>query len=81
MRTDYMSFENRGMISSSDDFQAHHISTMYFRHREPPGVSEKMWSVNLDASIAGEYQTLGGHSGPPWELLGSLMTGTGVPWE
>jgi len=22
-----------------------------------------MWSVNLDASISGEYQTIGGHSG------------------
>ena len=37
-----------------------------------------MWSVNLEASISGEYQTLGGHSGRPSEELGSLMTGTGV---
>jgi hypothetical protein len=38
------------------------ISKMYFSHWKPPGVSERMWSVNLDASISGEYQTLGGHS-------------------
>ena len=37
-----------------------------------------MWSVNLEASISGEYQTLGGHSSRPSEYLGSLMTGTGV---
>jgi len=40
---------------------------MYCSHWEPPGVSERMWSVNLDASISGEYQTLGGHSGRPAE--------------
>jgi len=39
------------------------ISKMYFSHREPPEVSERMWSVNIDVSISGEYQTLGGHSG------------------
>jgi len=50
-------------------------------HWKTPGVSERMWSVNLDASISGEYQTLGGHCGRPSEYLGSLMTGTGVPWE
>ena len=38
------------------------ISKMYFSHWKPPGVSQRMWSVNLDASISGEYQTLGGHS-------------------
>jgi hypothetical protein len=43
------------------------ISKMYFRHWKPPGVSERMWSVNLDASISGEYQTLGGHSCRPSE--------------
>ena len=43
------------------------ISKMYFSHFQPPGVSERMWSVNLDASISGEYQTIGGHSGRPWE--------------
>jgi len=42
-------------------------SKMYFSHWEPPGVSERMWSVNLDASISGECQTIGGHSGRPSE--------------
>jgi hypothetical protein len=41
------------------------ISKMYFSHWKPPGVSERMWSVNLDASIAGEYHTLWGHSSRP----------------
>jgi hypothetical protein len=40
---------------------------MSFSHWKPPGVSERMWSVNLDASISGEHQTLGGHSCPPSE--------------
>jgi len=43
------------------------INTMYFGRWEPPGVSERMWSVNLEASISGEYQTLGGHSDRPSE--------------
>jgi len=43
------------------------ISKMYFSHWKPPGVSEGMWSVNLDASISGEYGTLGGHSSWPSE--------------
>jgi hypothetical protein len=43
------------------------ISKMYFSRWEPPGVSERMWSVKLDASISGEYQTLGGHSCRPSE--------------
>jgi len=54
------------------------ISTMSFSLWEPPGVSERMWSVNLDALISGEDQTLGGHSGWPSESLGSVMTGAGV---
>jgi len=54
---------------------------MYFSPWKPPGVSLRMWSVNLDESISGEYQTLGGNSGRPLEYLRSLMTGTGVPWE
>jgi len=43
------------------------ISEMYFSQWKPPEVSERMWSVNLDASISGEYQTLGGHSCWPSE--------------
>jgi len=44
-----------------------YISKMYFSHWEPPGVSERRRSVNLEASISGENQTLGGHSGRPSE--------------
>jgi hypothetical protein len=43
------------------------ISKMDFSHWMPRGVSERMWSVNLDASISGEYQTPGGHSSRPSE--------------
>jgi len=56
------------------------ISRMYFSHWEAPRVSERRRSVNLEASISGENQTLGGHSGRPLEKLGSLMTGMGAPW-
>jgi hypothetical protein len=41
------------------------IRKMYFSHWKPPGVSERMWSVTLDASISEEYQTLGRHSCQP----------------
>jgi len=44
-----------------------YISKMYLILWKPPGVSERMWSVNLDASNSGEYQTLGGHSCRPSE--------------
>jgi len=44
-------------------------------------VTERRRSVNLEVSISGENQILGGHSGRPSEYLASLMTGTGVPWE
>jgi len=57
------------------------LSKMYFGHLKPPGVPERMWSVNFNVSISGEYQTLGGHSNQPWEQLGSLMMGTGLPWQ
>ena len=56
-----------------------HISKMYFSHWKPPGVSERMWSVNLNASISGEYQTLGGHSCRPSEYLGAPTTNLGAP--
>jgi len=39
-----------------------YIRKRHFSQWKPPGVSERMWSVNSDASISGEYQTLGGHS-------------------
>jgi len=31
------------------------ISKIYFSHWNPPGVSERMWRVNLEPSISGEY--------------------------
>jgi len=40
-----------------------YISKMYFSLWKTPGVSERLWSVNLEASISREYQTLGGYSG------------------
>jgi hypothetical protein len=43
---------------------------MYFSHRKRSGVSERIWSVNLDESSSGEYQTLGGDSSRPRESLG-----------
>jgi hypothetical protein len=67
------------LASSNDEHDGEHkkhnakhkehrnISKMYFCHWKSPGVSERMWSVNLDASILGEYQSLGGHSGWPSE--------------
>jgi hypothetical protein len=54
---------------------------MYSGDWKPPGVPEKMLSVNLDASISGEYQTLGGHSNQPSEYLESLKTATAERWE
>jgi len=45
----------------------HCLSRMYLSHWKPLGVSERMWSVDLDASISGESQTLGGHSCRPSE--------------
>jgi hypothetical protein len=36
------------------------ISRMDFSQCKTRGVSEMMWSVNLDASMSGEYQTVGG---------------------
>jgi len=52
---------------------------MYFSHWKPPGVSERMWIVNFDASISGEYQTLRGHSCRPSESLGAPTTSLGAP--
>jgi len=44
-----------------------YISKMYFSLWKTPVVSERIWSANLEASISGEYQTLGGYSGRPSE--------------
>jgi len=57
---------DKGIYINPDDessYTTQYISKMYFSHWEPSGVSERMWSVNLNASMSGEYQTLGGHSG------------------
>jgi hypothetical protein len=43
------------------------ISKLYLSLWESPEVSERMWSINLDASFSGEYQTVGGQSGRPSE--------------
>jgi len=59
--------------------QPNTISKMYFSHWKSPGVSERMWSVNLDASISGEYQTLGEHSCRLSEQLGLPVTSLGAP--
>jgi len=56
-----------------------YISQMYCSHWNPPGVSERMWSVNLDASIAGEYEIFGGHSCRPSDWLGAPVTCLGEP--
>jgi len=55
-----------------------YITKMYFSHWKPPGVSERMWSVNLDTSISGEYQTLWGHSRRHSEYRESPITGPGA---
>jgi hypothetical protein len=39
------------------------ISNMYFSLWTTPGVSERMWSVNLEVPISEDYQTTQGHSG------------------
>lgn len=55
------------------------ISKMCLSHSKPAGISEMMWSVNLDSSSLGEYQTLGGNSGWPSKQVESLKAGTEVP--
>jgi len=39
-----------------------YISKMDFSHWKPRRVSERMWSVNFDASSSGQYEMLGAHS-------------------
>jgi hypothetical protein len=56
-----------------------YISKMYFSHWKPPGLSERMWSVNLDASISEDYQTLGEHFCRHSEELGAPTTSLGAP--
>jgi hypothetical protein len=49
--------ENRVPPSVEMHLEAEILREMYFSNLKPPAVSERMWSVTLDASIAGEYQT------------------------
>jgi hypothetical protein len=54
-------------------------------------VSERIWSVNLNASISEEYQTLGGDSGRLLEsgmsddwyrsTMGGFVISLGIPWS
>ena len=57
----------RSSKPNNASYTSHFISKMYFSLWKTPGVSERMWSVNLEGSISGEYQTLGGYSGRPSE--------------
>jgi hypothetical protein len=50
---------------AQEDLVLRYISKMIFILWKTPGVSERMWSVNLEASSSGEYQTLGEYSGRP----------------
>jgi hypothetical protein len=49
---------NRGYIHIK--YRIELLSKLYFCHWKTPGVPERMCSVNFDAWIWGEYQTLGG---------------------
>ena len=55
------------VLDSMSETQYQSISKMYDSLWKTPGVSQRMWSVNLEGSISREYQTLGGHSGRPSE--------------
>jgi len=55
------------------------ISKTHPSHWNPPGVSERMWSVDLDVSMSGEYRTLGGHYIRPSERLGVVVSSLGAP--
>jgi hypothetical protein len=63
----HKSFTDKVTSSHSDGFESTNISKVYISYWETPGVSERRRSVNLEASISGENQTIGGHSGRPSE--------------
>jgi len=65
--------------SGAPKFNYSSNSKLYYSHWKTLGVSEWMWSVNLDASMSGDYQTLGGHSCQHSELLGAPTTSLGAP--
>jgi len=52
---------------SAVNWMVQYISKWYFSHWKPPEVSERMWSVNLNASISGGYHTLEGYFCRPSE--------------
>jgi hypothetical protein len=60
------SLEKEEMLKSKscplNDDDQYKISKTNCTPTEPPGVSQRMWSVYLDLSISREYGTLGGHS-------------------
>jgi len=56
-------------------------SKMDLSHCKPRGVPERMWSVNIDASLSGQFQSLGVQSSRSSEYLRSLIAGAGIPWE
>lgn len=69
--TQSMSISNMKCTNSEQlDFLIDHsissisnLCKMYSTYLRPPGVTERMWSVNVDVSISGEYGMQGGHSG------------------
>jgi len=44
-------------------------------------VCERRRGINLEVSIAGGIQAVGGNFGRPSEYLGCVMTGPASPWE
>ena len=58
----------------------HCISKMYVCHWKPPGVSERMWSVNLDASITGVSDPRRAFL-PACRVTGSADDKPGSTWE
>jgi len=58
----------------------HSISKMYYSHWKPPGVSERMWSVNLDASISGVSDPRRAFL-PAFRVTGSADDKPGSTWE
>jgi len=65
--TDRKSQGGHVFLASNGSILWQSISKMYLSHWVTPGVSERRWRVNLDASISGEYQTIGVNCGRPSE--------------
>jgi len=58
----------------------HSISKMYFSHWKPPGVSERVWSVNLDASMSGVSDPRRAFL-PAFRVTGSANDKPGSTWK